>query len=189
MIRLVTKSNGKTEEFNPEKLRKWSEFAAGKLNWSEIELEAVKRCYDGVSTRDLHKAMIAACIDKKTQAYSDMAGRLLLGMIYKQAHGGYHSIPSLNFFYHDMVERGHWAEMDYTDEEIKELGKVVKHNQNLGYGYSVLRQMADKYLVRDAVNDIVHESPQFLFMGIAMKVMEIQPKSAVSKILRNCILT
>ncbi|HBC8515218.1 TPA: ribonucleoside-diphosphate reductase subunit alpha [Escherichia coli] len=176
MIRFVTKSNGKTEEFNPEKLRKWSEFAAGKLNWSEIELEAVKRCYDGVSTRDLHKAMIAACIDKKTQAYSDMAGRLLLGMIYKQAHGGYHSIPSLNTFYHDMVERGHWAKMDYTDEEIKEIGKIVKHNKNLTYGYSVLRQMVDKYLIRDAVNDVVHESPQFLFIGIAMKVMEIQPK-------------
>ena len=42
-IRYVTKTNGKKEEFNPEKLRKWSEFAAGKLNWSEIELEAVKR--------------------------------------------------------------------------------------------------------------------------------------------------
>ena len=176
MIRYVTKSNGKKEEFNPEKLRKWSEFAAGKLNWSEIELEAVKRCYDGVSTRDLHKAMISACIDKKTQAYSDMAGRLLLGMIYKQAHGGYHSIPSLNDFYRDMVSQGHWIKMDYTEEEIKEIGKIVKHDKNLGYGYSVLRQMSDKYLVKDAVNDIVHESPQFLFIGVAMKVMEIQPK-------------
>ncbi|WNL63258.1 ribonucleotide reductase of class Ia (aerobic), alpha subunit [Citrobacter phage Tr1] len=176
MIRYVTKSNGKKEEFNPEKLRKWSEFAAGKLNWSEIELEAVKRCYDGVSTRDLHKAMIAACIDKKTQAYSDMAGRLLLGMIYKQAHGGFHSIPSLLDFYKDMVSKGHWTKMDYTDEEIVALGKLVKHDKNLGYGYSVLRQMADKYLVRDAVNDIVFESPQFLFMGVAMSVMQIQPK-------------
>lgn len=176
MIRYVTKSNGKKEEFNPEKLRKWSEFAAGKLNWSEIELEAVKRCYDGISTRDLHKAMIAACIDKKTQAYSDMAGRLLLGMIYKQAHGGYHNIPSLPDFYQDMVERGHWAKMDYTPEEIKEIGKIVKHDKNLTYGYSVLRQMSDKYLSKDAVNDIVHESPQFLFIGVAMKVMEIQPK-------------
>lgn len=176
MLRYVTKENGKKEEFNPEKLRKWSEFAAGKLNWSEIELDAVKRCYDGVSTRDLHKAMISACIDKKTQAYSDMAGRLLLGMIYKQAHGGYHSIPSLGEFYKDMVSRGHWIKMDYTEEEIKEIGKFIKHDKNLKYGYSVLRQMSDKYLVKDAVNDVVHESPQFLFIGLAMQVMEIQPK-------------
>lgn len=176
MIRFVTKSNGKKEEFNPEKLRKWSEFAAGKLNWSEIELDAVKRCYEGIPTRELHKAMIAACIDKKTQAYSDMAGRLLLGMIYKQAHGGYGSIPSLLEFYNQSVASGNWCRMDYTEEEIKEIGKVVKHDKNLNYGYSVLRQMVDKYLVKDAVNDIVHESPQFLFIGIAMKVMEIQPK-------------
>ena len=176
MIRYVTKSNGKKEEFNPEKLRKWSEFAAGKLNWSEIELDAIKRCYDGVPTRELHSAMIAACCEKQTQAYSDMAGRLLLGMIYKQAHGGYHNIPSLLDFYKESVGSGLWSKMDYTDEEIKELGKVVKHSKNLTYGYSVLRQMADKYLMKDAVRDIVHESPQFLFIGLAMKVMEIQPK-------------
>lgn len=176
MIRYVTKTNGKKEEFNPEKLRKWSEFAAGKLNWSEIELDAVKRCYDGISTRDLHKAMIAACIDKKTQTYSDMAGRLLLGMIYKQAHGGFGSIPSLLSFYKDMVKRHHWVEMDYSEAEIELLGKIVQHDKNLKYGYSVLRQMVDKYLVANAVEGIVHESPQFLFMGIAMRVMETQPK-------------
>lgn len=175
-IRYVTKTNGKKEEFNPEKLRKWSEFAAGKLNWSEIELEAVKRCYDGVPTRDLHKAMIAACIDKKDQAYSDMAGRLLLGMIYKQAHGGYHNIPSLLDFYNMSVSKGYWGKMDYTEEEIIEIGKIVNHDKNLTYGYSVLRQMVDKYLVKDAINDVVFESPQFLFIGVAMKVMEIQPK-------------
>lgn len=176
MINYVTKSNNKKETFNPEKLRKWSEFAAGKLNWSEIELEAIKRCYEGVTTRELHNAMISACIDKKTQAYSDMAGRLLLGQIYKQAHGGFHSLPDLNVYYHEMVSRGLWDKMDYSEEEIKVLAKKINHNLNLKYGYSVLRQMVDKYLVKDAVKDVVHESPQFLFMGVAMKVMEIQPK-------------
>lgn len=177
MIRFVTKTNGKKEEFTPEKLRKWSEFSAGKgVSWSEIELEAIKRVYDGVSTKDLHKAMIAACIDKKTQAYSDMAGRLLLGMIYKQAHGGFHNIPSLSAFYTQMVKEKHWKQMDYTEQEINELGKFLKHDKSLKYGYSVLRQMVDKYLVKNAVEDVVHESPQFMFMGIAMAIMEKQPK-------------
>lgn len=179
MLRFITKSNGKKEEFNPEKLRKWSEFADGssrKVNWSEIELEAVSRGYDGMTSRELHSAMIDACIDKKTQAYSDMAGRLLLGQIYKQAHGGFNSIPTLLAFYHDMVSRGLWTKMDYTDREIEVLGKLVKHNKNLTYGYSVLRQMEDKYLVKNAVQGIVHESPQFLFMGLAMRAMEKQPK-------------
>lgn len=176
MIRFVTKSNGKKEEFSPEKLRKWSEFSAGNLNWSEIELEAIKRVYEGVSTKDLHKAMISACVDKKTQAYSDMAGRLLLGMIYKEAHGGFHSIPSFVDFYHKMLKSKHWRKMDYTTEEIEQIGKFIKHDKNLKYGYSVLRQMVDKYLVKDAVNDVVFESPQFMFAGIAMAIMENQPK-------------
>ena len=179
MIRYVTKSNGKKEEFNPEKLRKWSEFAdnsSRKVSWSEIELEAVKRGYDGMPTRELHNAMIAACVDKRTQAYSDMAARLLLGRIYKQAHGGFNNIPSLADFYKDAVSRKLWRKMDYTEEELNEIGKIVKHNKNLTYGYSVLRQMEDKYLVKDAVKNIVHESPQFLFIGLAMQVMEKQPK-------------
>lgn len=177
MIKYVVKSNGEKVEFNPEKLRKWSTFAAGKgVSWSEIELEAVKRVYEGVPTRYLHKAMIGACVDKKTQVYSDMAGRLLLGMIYKQAHGGFHNIPSLLDFYYKMLKEKHWAKMDYSEEELAIIDKFVKHDKNLKYGYSVLRQMADKYLVKDAVNDIVHESPQFMFIGIAMAVMEKQPK-------------
>lgn len=176
MINYVTKSNNKKEQFNPEKLRKWSEFAAGKLNWSEIELEAVKRCYDGVSTRELHNAMISACIDKKTQAYSDMAGRLLLGQIYKQAHGGFNSIPDFPSFYAEMTKKGLWEKMKFTDKEIELLGKKINHNLNLKYGYSVLRQMADKYMVKDNIKNVVHESPQFMFMGIAMKVMEGQPQ-------------
>lgn len=177
MIKYVVKSNGKKVEFDPERLRKWSTFAAGKgLGWSEIELEAVKRCYDGCSTKDLHNAMIAACIDKKDKKYSDMAGRLLIGHIYKDAHGGFNSLPDFPSFYHEMIKKGLWEDLGYSEEEIKLLGKVINHNKNLTYGYSILRQMVDKYLVKDSVNNIVHESPQFAFMGIAMKAMQIQPK-------------
>lgn len=177
MINFVTKANGKKEEFKPEQLRKWSVFADQKgLSWPTIELDAIKRCYDGISTKDLHKAMIAACIDKKDPDYADMAGRMLAGQIYKEAHGGFFSIPTLTDYYKDMVNRGLWCEMDYSDEELDKLNKAIKHDKNLTYGYSVLRQMSDKYLVKDSVKDIVHESPQFLFMGIAMKVGELQPK-------------
>jgi ribonucleoside-diphosphate reductase alpha chain len=177
VINFVTKANGKKEAFDVYKIRKWSEFAAeGKLNWSDIELEAVKRCFDGVSTRDLHKAMIAACIDKKDKKYSDMAGRLLLGQIYKDAHGGFNSIPKFVDFVHLMISKNLWEKMDYSDEELEELGKEISHNRNLKYSFSVLKQLVDKYLIKDNISDVVHESPQFAFMGIAMKAMEIQPK-------------
>lgn len=177
MIRFVTKSNGKKEEFSPEKLRKWSTQAAVKgVSWSEIELEAVKSGYDGMPTSELHNAMISACINKRTQAYIDMGGNLLLGRIYKQAHGGKGNIPTLSEFYQKMLSGKFWEKMDYSDEELAQLNKVIKHDKDLSYGYSVLRQMEDKYLVRDAVKGITFESPQFMFMGISMKVMEMQPK-------------
>ena len=52
-------------------------------------MEAMKRVYEGCTTKEMHQAMIDVCVDKQTQEYSDMAGRLLLGIIYKEAFGGF----------------------------------------------------------------------------------------------------
>lgn len=179
MINFVTKENGKKEEFKVEKLRKWSEFSwnnsKGKVNWSEIELEAIKRCYDGIPTRDLHKAMIDVCVDKQEERYLIPAGRLLIGQVYKDAHGGFNMIPKFTDFNKDMIKRGLWEDMHYSEQELLQFEKAINHNKNLEYGYSVIRQLVDKYLIKDNVNNIVHESPQFAFMGIAMKVMQKQP--------------
>ncbi|QHJ83783.1 MAG: hypothetical protein [Caudoviricetes sp.] len=176
MITSVTKANGSVVPFDVSKLRKWSEFASeGKVSWSEIELDAVKAGYDKMTTRELHSAMIAACTNRKDTKYAKMAARLLIGQLYKDAHGGFNSIPSLPDFVSLMEKKGLWEKMGYSEQDLKVLDKVVNHNKNLDYTYSILRQWADKYLVVDNVNKTVFESPQFAFMGIAMKAMQNQP--------------
>ena len=176
MITSVTKANGTVVPFDVSKLRKWSEFASeGKVSWSEIELDAVKAGYDKMTTRELHSAMIAACTNRKDAKYAKMAARLLIGQLYKDAHGGFNSIPSLPDFVSLMEKKGLWEKMGYSEQDLKVLDKVVNHNKNLDYTYSILRQWADKYLVVDNVNKTVFESPQFAFMGIAMKAMQNQP--------------
>ena len=176
MINSVTKADGNVVPFDVSKLRKWSEFASqGKVNWSEIELSAVKSGYDKMTTRELHTAMISACTDKKENKYAKMAARLLIGQIYKDAHGGFNSIPTLSEFTSKMEGKGLWEKMGYSEDELNTLNKVINHNKNLDYTYSVIRQFADKYLVVDNVNKVVFESPQFAFMGIAMKAMQNQP--------------
>lgn len=176
MINYVTKADGSVVPFDVSKLRKWSEFASqGRVSWSEIELDAVKAGYDKMSTRELHSAMIAACTNRKDAKYAKMAARLLIGQVYKDAHGGFNSIPTLPEFISSMEQKGLWEKMGYSEKDLKALDKIINHNKNLDYTYSIIRQWVDKYLVVDNVNKTVFESPQFAFMGIAMKAMQNQP--------------
>lgn len=177
MIYTVKKFDGTMQEFQPARLNHWAEWADNfGVNWSEIALEAVRRCYDGCSTSELQAAMVNACVDKQTDAHSKMAGRLLAGSVYKEAFGGFRKIPKLDTFYHKMVDEGHWSEMGYSDEELLELEQIISHEKDLHYGYSVIKQFKDKYAIRNVDTKRVYESPQFMFMGMSMFVMKDMPK-------------
>ena len=56
----------------------------------------------------------------------------------------------------------------YSEEEIKELDKYIKHGRDTDFTYAGLQQIVDKYLVQDRSNNVVYETPQFMYMLIAM---------------------
>lgn len=177
MIKTIIKSNGTSCQFDITRLNKWAEWAdVHGICWEDVVDTAIKKCYDGCSTKELHTAMIAACIDKKDQQHADMAGRLLLGQIYKEAYGGFNHIPEFHEYYRRMVDSKHWVSMDksYNAFDLVKIGEYISHAKDLTYGYSVLKQYKDKYCIADAVNNRTLESPQMLFMGMAMAVMEAQ---------------
>lgn len=177
MITKVIKSDGSEVVFDPERLNKAAIFGDdGNGNWSHIALDAYKRLYDGCTTKEVNQAIIDACISRKDEAHARMAGRVLVGQIYKEAFGGFTKIPSLPNFYHRMVDSGYWEDMKYTGLELTALEAVIDHSKDLSYGYAVLKQFRDKYGIKDAVNDILFESPQMMFMGMAMAVMKNMPK-------------
>ncbi len=186
MIRYIVKSSGEREDFDADKLNKWAEFAAHyEVDWSTIVLEAYRKCYDGCTTLELHKAMIDACVEREDHNHLRMAGRFLIGSIYKEAFGGYRKIPSLTVFYSHMIQLGHWERMDYTDEELVELDRVIDHSIDINYNYTTLRQMKDKYLIQNRVTGHCLESPQFMFMGMAMQNMQNQPKARRMEDIKN----
>lgn len=178
MITKVIKSDGSEVVFDPERLNKAAIFGDdGNGNWSHIALDAYKKLYDGCTTKEVNQAIIDACISRKDEAHARMAGRVLVGQIYKEAFGGFTKIPSLPNFYHRMVDSGYWEDMKYTGLELTALEAVIDHSKDLSYGYAVLKQFRDKYGIKDAVNDILFESPQMMFMGMAMAVMKNMPKA------------
>lgn len=175
-IKQVKKRNGEIENFDPDKLNHWAEWASGlDVDWSEIAIQANKKCQDGCSTKDLQKALVDACLDKETTPHLYMAGRLLIGDIYKEAYNG--KIPSLKEQFHKMVFMGYYTDMDYTNEELDYLDGFIDHNRDLECSYTELRQIRDKYSVLDRVNGVVYESPQFVYMRMALGDMEKMPKA------------
>lgn len=177
MINTVVKRNGSSVEFSAEKLNKWAEWAAeSKVSWSEIVMNAIKKLTDGCSTKDIHKALIDTCLEKATFEHADVAARLLVGEIYKEVFGDFVEPPSLSKFYSDMVHSGKWIDMEYSDEELDEINEFIIHNKDFTYQYSSLRQMVDKYIIKNKHTGEIFETPQFMYAGIALAAMQQQPQ-------------
>lgn len=177
MIRAIKKRGGSAVFFDASKLNRWGEWAAGiGVDWSGVVLEATRKCYDGCTTDELHQALIAACVDRETTAHLKMAGRLYIGAVYKQAFGNWREIPSVQSMYHKMSELGLWAKMDYSEEELGHCNKFINHELDLQATLTETKQIIDKYAISDRVAKKVYETPQFVYMRMALGTMEKMPK-------------
>lgn len=174
-IKTVIKADGSEVAFDADKLNKMAQWADNLgLGWSGLVLSAIKKVGDKCSTKDLQDALVATCAEKSDKAHLEMAARLYLGTLYKEVHGGFEVRPHLYDFYHKMVSLGSWEEMSYDATELEHLNEVIDHDKDLSYKYSTLKQISSKYCRK--INKKPVETPQFTFMGIAMKVMESQPE-------------
>ena len=171
MIKTVIKSDGRAEPFDIEKLRKWGEWAnVVGLNYQEIVLRTFKKLSnETISSNELHDLFIQTCLEEDDEAHSRIAGRLYLGTIYKRCYGHHDNIPKLSEFYDNMVRLGYWEYMGYNSDELDYIeNNIINHDIDKTYTYSQLKQIADKYSIRDKVVGTYYESPQFTFIRMAM---------------------
>lgn len=178
LIKTVLKKDGTVAEFNAEKLNKWAEWACEdtECQWSWLLTNALKKMYNGISTKDLQRCLIDTAEDMMQidSDYSNVAGKLLLAEIRKEALGGFQP-PTLQEFYHQMVRAGLWEDMGYSDSDLDTLGRCIKHERDVKIPYAGIKQMYDKYLIRSTVTGTVHETPQFMYIGMAMSVFKGEP--------------
>lgn len=171
MIEKVIKRDSTIEDFSIEKLSKWGMWASVVgVDYKKLMFETFNRINKPIcKTSELHDVFIKTCLDKKDEPHSKMAGRLYLGVVYKRAFGGHDSIPSLVEVYHNLVNLGYWCNMGYSDDELYVINsKIINHDIDKQYTYSQIKQIADKYGVKDKVNNQYFESPQFTFIRVAM---------------------
>ena len=148
---------------------------------SQIEMTANIQFYDGMSTEEIQEILIKSANDLITLEnpnYQYAAARLLLYPIYKETFGQYNPIPLLKVIDRN-IEGGVYdpaIKEKYSETELKQLNKYIKHNRDENFTYAGLRQIVDKYLVQDRSTGEIYESPQVMYMMIAATLFADYPK-------------
>lgn len=182
---LVTKRDGRQEPIDLDKIHRVITWAAAGLNnvsVSQVELKSRIQFYNGIRTQDIHETIIKAAADLISPEYPDyqyLAARLAIFHLRKIAYGQYEP-PSLFDHVTRLSQDGRYDAhilRDYTPEEFALLDQEIEHERDLNFAYAAVKQLEGKYLLQDRVTKRVYESPQFLYMLVAMCLFANYPKA------------
>ena len=173
----VKKRNGSIEPMNLEKMHVMVERACSNLagvSASQVEMQSGIQFYNGITTDEIQNILIKSASDLislEQPNYQYVAARLLLFSLRKSLYGKIYEIPHLKDHIDKCIENGVYdpaVNDKFTVGEINEIEKFLDHDRDYLFTYAGLRQVADKYLVQDRSSGQVYETPQFMYMLIAM---------------------
>jgi ribonucleoside-diphosphate reductase alpha chain len=181
----VVKRNGALEPLNLEKLHIMVEESCTGLagvSASQVEMQSGIQFYDGITTAEIQEILIRSAsdlIDLENPNYQFVAARLLLFSIRKSIYGKMKDLPNLSRQVFAGVDSGIYDPdliKKYNMSEFSELDRYIDHERDFLFTYAGLRQVVDKYLVQDRSTGKVFETPQFMYMLIAMVIFAEYPK-------------
>ena len=181
----VKKRSGLIEKIDLDKMHLMVDEACKGISGvspSQVEIQSGIQFYDGITTSEIQEILIRSAsdlIDLDHPNYQFVAARLLLFAIRKQLYGKMQELPHLNQHIMDCVS----AEVydsdiynKYSEEEIDSVNSFIRHDRDYLFTYAGLRQVVDKYLVQDRNSGGVYETPQFMYMLIALTIFAEYPK-------------
>lgn len=173
---LVEKRNGSSEAFNIDKIHRVMDFAVEGLKGvsaADIEINARLNLRDGITTRQIHEVLIEAARDLITENapnYQYVAGRLLNYQLRKDVWGGKNP-PKLYDVIVRNIEAGVYDKLlleQYSVDEINKLDEYINHDKDLKSAYAGIKQLMDKYLIKNRHTGQIYETPQFAYMAASM---------------------
>ena len=175
----VKKRDGRIEPLDLDKMHLMVEEATKGLagvSASQVEMTSGIQFYDGITTEEIQEILIKSAsdlIDLDHPNYQYVAARLLLFALRKQLYGKMREMPSLEDHIYSCVNLEVYdAEIysKYSLEEIQKADGFINHDRDFDFTYAGLRQVADKYLVQDRSSGGVYETPQFMYIMIALTI-------------------
>lgn len=172
----ATKRDGRREPINLDKIHRvidWAAQGLDNVSVSQVELKSHIQFYDGIRTDVIHETIIKSAADlisEETPDYQYLAARLAIFHLRKIAYGQFEP-PHLFDHVTKLTEMGKYDShilADYSREEFDELNAHLDHWRDMNFSYAAVKQLEGKYLVQNRVTKKIYESPQFLYMLVAM---------------------
>ncbi len=188
----IKKRDGSYEPLCVEKTKRMVAYACEGIencNPMELEMDSNLEFRDGMSTKEIQKILIQTAVEKMIGTTKDsfgnvikktninwqyVAARLLMADLYKEAainrgyqYFGYGDFSKLVRQLTGLNYYGAYLRLEYSDENLTELGAYIRSERDLLFNYEGLKLLADRYLIRGFHKEIL-ELPQERFMVIAM---------------------
>lgn len=168
----VIKRNGRTEELDISKIKKYTKESVEGLenvNLSELEVDAKIQFRDMITTEEIQQTLIKTAVDKidiDRPNWTFVAARLFLYDLYHKVTGftGYNHLRE----YFKKGEKEGRILLGLKDRyNLDDLNAYIEPKRDLQFTYLGVKTLYDRYLLKDA-NDRPIELPQHMFMAIAM---------------------
>ena len=180
----VTKRDGRLENLDLDKIHRvvtWAAEGLKNVSVSQVELKSHIQFYNGIRTDDIHETIIKAAADlisQDTPDYQYLAARLAIFHLRKIAYGEFEP-PHLFDHVKKLTDAGKYDRHiieDYSREEFDELNTYIDHSRDMTFSYAAVKQLEGKYLVQNRVTRQIYETPQFLYILVAMCLFSKYPK-------------
>jgi len=186
----VEKRDGSIEPLNLEKIHKMVEEACEDLSGvsaSQVEMHSNIQFHDGITTENIQEILIRSASDLISldhPNYQFVAARLLLFALRKQVFNksvwkdgmpsaydvALYNVTVNKVYDEDLLDK-------YSDEDWIKVNSWIDHDRDYLFTYAGLRQVVDKYLVQDRSSGETFETPQYMYLFIAMTLFADYPIS------------
>jgi ribonucleoside-diphosphate reductase alpha chain len=187
----VKKRDGSIEPLNLDKIHRMVDEACEGLagvSASQVEMNSGIQFFDGITTEQIQEILIRSASDLislEIPNYQFVAARLLLFALRKQVFNknvwkdGMPSVFDVAAYNATILKVYDEEILDkYNDEEWIKVNSWIDHDRDYLFSYAGLRQVVDKYLVQDRSSGEVFETPQYMYMLIAMTLFAEYPLSS-----------
>ena len=178
MLQTIIKRDGHVEPFTPSKLNQWGQWGAAALgdavDWPSAVLETASSMSATASSRELQQQLIRTCLNFDSWSYNRMAGRLYATLIRKDLYRN--DRPTVLALHRRLQALGLMEVLDYSEAEYAQVEALIDHERDFTYAHYQLHTHLTKYAIADRVKGVQYESPQFIYMRMAMALAVDQPR-------------
>lgn len=140
---------------------------------SDIVMNASLQFFDGITTKAIHQTLIRSASDlisEKHPNYEIVTANLINYFLRKEVFDHYCTPPLLQVIQTNIQAKMYDPDIlkRFTTEEINTLDSYIDHKRDGLFKAAGIQQVIDKYILRDRATDKLFETPQYMYMLIAM---------------------